>query len=178
MERSAEWLRGEKAALRRLKPESWEPPCKRLSQSDLRFCVDGDYERVCAILAAAEAREAAPPPLLKRGKPRECTCLGSDSCTCSGPPAADQALPLAELQSRHAELAVDLFNAEARLEKAAEVIEAAEMALKDERSPLRLCEPSCQKDAVSRCMCRYCTSDRTTDALALIARYQEANGGK
>lgn len=61
MKHSAEWLRGEKAALRRLKPEAWKPPGKRLSQADLRFCVDGDYERVCALLAAAEAREAGEP---------------------------------------------------------------------------------------------------------------------
>ena len=59
---------------------------------------------------------------------------------------------------------------------AAEVVEAAERALKDERSPLRLCEPSCQKESVSRCMCRHCTSDRTTAALALCARWKEANG--
>jgi len=64
--------------------------------------------------------------------------------------------------------------AEASVPTADEVIAAAERAIKDERSPLRLCEPSCQKESVTRCMCRYCTSDRSTDALAAIAKWKEA----
>lgn len=106
--------------------------------------------RYRALLAAAEAREAG-----KRGG------VGS-----------------AENSSQVIENAITLGGVEATQPAAAEVVEAAERALKDERSPLRLCEPSCQKESVSRCMCRYCTSDRTTAALALCARWKEANGGK
>lgn len=55
---SAEWLRGEVAALRRLKPEVWNEPRRAMSMRDLRWCVDDDYQRAVDLLAAAEAREA------------------------------------------------------------------------------------------------------------------------
>ena len=62
MERSAEWLRGEKAALRRLKPEVWGQGLKAYSTRDLRQLVDSDYFKAERELAAAEAREAFPIP--------------------------------------------------------------------------------------------------------------------
>jgi hypothetical protein len=60
-ERSAEWLRGEKAALRRLKPEVWGQGLKAYSTRDLRQLVDGDYFKAEKNIAAAEAREATQP---------------------------------------------------------------------------------------------------------------------
>lgn len=109
-ERSAEWCRGAVAVLGRMVDE-----CSTVFDSDLPHITQGNLEDYLAeyakLLAAAEAREA--------GEPSATEVIA----------AAEKALPLPELQLKHAELAVELFNAEARLEKAAEVIEACRVAL-------------------------------------------------
>jgi len=119
MQRSAEWLRGAVEShintcnlITSITSATKSHPARQgliAAGNELHNQLD----RYRALLAEAEAREA------------------------SAPTDVDEALPLPELQLKHAELAVELFNADARLEKAAEVIEAAKKALENVTSAAR-----------------------------------------
>ena len=85
----------------------------------------------------------------------------------------NQALPLGELQRKHGELACELLSA-------AEVIEAAEKAL---RSWIDAMNTHGEWDGGCFYYCKRSASELesrvegNTDALALITRWKEANGG-
>jgi hypothetical protein len=102
-------------------------------------------------------------------------------------PTAADALSLPDLQIKHAELAVELFNAEARLEKAAEVIAEAERWV---QRAIDNAEYETEYDGQTLCMCHYCNMNADTgahtqgceleqarDALTAIAKWKEAQRG-
>lgn len=177
MQRSAEWLRGAVEShintcnlITSITSATKSHPARQgliAAGNELHNQLD----RYRALLAEAEAREA------------------------SAPTAEDEALPLPELQLKHAELAVELFNADARLEKAAEVIEACRVALEEIRAAVTTSTGQCGVLGTNWAECDYCGAVSTarkepiphekgcafavsTAALALCARWKEANGGK
>ena len=216
-ERSAEWLRGAiavcddigqriaaaiyrkalaEAEAREAGDRISEPLLDRLRQdlTAIRYHLGGvgpeiklsldDRSRQANIMVAIHALDALLPLLTV---PREAT----------QPTAADGPLSLPELQIKHAELAVELFTAGSRLEKAAQVIEACEKALE---GALQL-DPHCDHSDMHRegtlwTVCNYCRKRWADDeggfkpdppnkhivkveaTLAICARWKEANGGK
>lgn len=69
-------------------------------------------------------------------------------------------------QKRATKWAQESTAATARAEAAESTVDGLRRALEDERSPLRLCNPSCQEGTVTRCMCRHCVDGRSKAALA------------
>jgi hypothetical protein len=122
---------------------------------EIKLALD-DSSRQSNILVALHALDALIPLL---SQPRE-----------AQQPTAAEALELPQLQIKHAELAVELFNAETRLEKAAEVIAAAEKALNSAAFRLTVLKKLGREDVST-------DTDDLYSALTLIAKYKEAHGG-
>lgn len=164
-ERSAEWLRGEKAALRRLKPEVWGQGLRAYSTRDLRQLVDSDYFNAEKNLAVAEAREAGE-QVIKPGW-SDAMAHATSGRVSPGTVTVNDGTPTV-----------------------AEVIEAAERALGgvawfldagvQESSVAPRCCAICGKVQIDGQNEHHksCNARDIKSALALIARWKEANGGK